>query len=404
MGDFYLLCKYKILYFCKCINTFGVVQKLKISMQKTSCFFRYFLLSIGIASVLLGACGQDLDRRVSEQHTKDTLVADTIFTPDAHTKTEYQYQIHFMDVGQGDAVLVITPGKKVLIDGGDLNSNVAYYLSQQNLQEIDIVIATHPHADHIGGLPEVFGSFPVGEVIDPGVVHSTLTYERYLTYIYELDIPYTTGEKGMVRQLSDNSTLEILYPAEINDLSLNNSSVVAKLSLGNIEALLTGDIEQEGENELLLYAETLSSDILKVAHHGSSTSSQLPFLEAVMPEVSVIMCGMYNSFGFPHEETLENLEQVDSEIFRTDIHGHIVILSDGETYEVVHTSERQIDLIDINLATIDKLTNIVHIGPERAKQIIDMRPFTSVDDLVRVDGIGTKRLEEIKKQNIVTVN
>ncbi len=244
------------------------------------------------------------------------------------------YTIHFIDVGQGDAIFVETPGKNLLVDGGWRESGAREYLQALDIDRIDIVIGTHPHADHIGGLIEVFHSFEIGEVIDPGVTHTTSTFNSYLSTIDIYNIPFTVGRKGMEWQLSDEANMVLLHPVNPSSDHLNNASIVARVNLGEITLLLTGDAEKEAEQEMLNDPGLLSSHILKVGHHGSWTSSTEDFLNAVKPEVSVIMCGSGNPYGHPHNVALERLNAVGTEIFRTDIHGHIIIESDGVEYTI----------------------------------------------------------------------
>ena len=244
-----------------------------------------------------------------------------------------EYEIHFIDVGQGDAILVITPDKILLVDGGWRNSGVEQYLNDLGIDKIDYVIGTHPHADHIGGLIAIFNRFTVGEVLDPGVTHTTVTFHDYLTAIDANNIPFTVGRRGMERHLSENAYFEILHPANPGS-HLNNASIVARVTLGSISVLLTGDAERESEQEMLQYPEKLPSHILKVGHHGSRTSSTMPFLEAIQPEISIIQCGQDNPYGHPHAQAMQNLHAVGTEIYRTDVHGHIVITTDGTEYTI----------------------------------------------------------------------
>ncbi len=250
--------------------------------------------------------------------------------------TEDQYEIHFIDVGQGDAIFISTPDKNLLVDGGRHDSNITDYLLSLDIEKIDFVIATHPHADHIAGLINVFYDFDIGEVLDPGVVHTTYTFNQYLSTIEVYDIPFTIGRKGMERVLSEHAFFKLLHPVNPSDDHLNNASIVAHVTLGEVTVLLTGDLEKEGEAEVLQEPHLLASDILKVGHHGSNTSSTMPFLEAVDPDVSVIQCGQDNPYGHPHGPVLERLAAIGTDVYRTDIHGHIVIETDGEEY-TVHT-------------------------------------------------------------------
>lgn len=244
--------------------------------------------------------------------------------------------VYFIDVGQGDAILIQAPAAAVLIDGGPraAGRKVVEYLKQAGISGIDLVISTHPHEDHIGGLISVLKAFPVGEVIDPAVVHTTRTFEEYLTLIDEKDIKFTEGRAGMSRELGGAAVLEILHPASPSAKHLNNASIVVRLTYGEVSFLFTGDAEKEAEAEMLKRGLNLAGTVLKIGHHGSRTSSTAEFLKAVAPEVAVIMCGKDNLYGHPHEETLKKLADAGVEIYRTDLHGTIVVTTDGQAYDV----------------------------------------------------------------------
>ncbi len=250
------------------------------------------------------------------------------------TVTDGQLKAHFIDVGQGDAILIQTSEQNVLIDGGDRGTTVVNYLQNQGIESLDLVIGTHPHADHIGGLINVMESIPVKEVIDPAVVHTTQTFEDYLDLIEQKDIKFTEGRAGMARDLGSGAKMEIIHPTSPSNDHLNNASIVARITFGDISFMLTGDAEKEAEQKMLNRDYTLQSTILKVGHHGSRTSTTSSFLSAVNPEVAVIMCGADNQYGHPHDETLVNLDDANVDIYRTDKHGTIVIISDGQTYDI----------------------------------------------------------------------
>ncbi|TVR40049.1 MAG: MBL fold metallo-hydrolase [Bacteroidia bacterium] len=252
----------------------------------------------------------------------------------------FVYEVHFVDVGQGDAIYVVTPEKNVLIDGGRRNSGIVEYLQRLEVESIDLVIGTHPHADHVGGLIEVFHTFDVTEVIDPEVNYSTVTYRDYRTTIDSREITFTAGRSGMEWQLSEGAVMQIVHPAAPSTRHINDASVVARIVFGDIAVLLTGDAEERAEREMLARSEPLRSQILKVGHHGSITSTTLDFLEQVKPEVAVIMVGEGNRYAHPNEETLHNLEAAGAEIYRTDTHGSIVIKTNGIRY-VIHTTSEE---------------------------------------------------------------
>lgn len=242
--------------------------------------------------------------------------------------------VHFIDVGQGDAIYIKTPTQDILIDAGEQGDIVTEYLKEQKVDDLELVIGTHPHSDHIGGLVDVLENFPVEEVIDPGIVHTSKTYEDYLTLIDEKDIQFTEGRAGMQRTLEDGTTLEIFSPASPDSNDLNNASIVAKFTYGTVSFLFAGDAGSSMEKEMLSAGYNLKSTILKVGHHGSSTSTSDDFLKAVSPKAAVIMCGTGNSYGHPHEELLERLETAGIDTYRTDLLGSIRIETDGKNYNI----------------------------------------------------------------------
>lgn len=170
--------------------------------------------------------------------------------------------------------------------------------------------------------------------MDPGVVHTSKTFEDYLVLIDEKDIDFTAARAGMKRTFEDGTVLEILSPDSPSEDDLNNASIVARLTYGKVSFLFTGDAEIPSENAMLDAMSPLRSTILKAGHHGSSTSTVDAFLEAVSPEAVVIMCGADNSYGHPHREVLEKLEDADIKVFRTDIHGTIIVSTDGKSYGI----------------------------------------------------------------------
>ncbi len=247
---------------------------------------------------------------------------------------DFIYEVHFIDVGQGDAIYISTPDKNLLVDGGGRNSGVVEYLQALDVDTIHYVIGTHPHADHIGGLIGVFQTFVVVEAIDPGVVHTTITFNDYLSAIDESNATFTIGRQAMEWQLSDDAYLFVLHPNNPSQRHLNDASIVARVVLGEISVLFTGDAERNSEEEILASGQTLKSNILKVGHHGSRTSTSDGFLRAISPEVSVIMVGEGNRYGHPHQETLDTLYEFGTKIYRTDVHGSIIVVSDGVEYVI----------------------------------------------------------------------
>jgi competence protein ComEC len=248
----------------------------------------------------------------------------------------------FIDVGQGDSILVILPNTKtLLIDGGERQGSgkVLSTLQEHGLSYIDVIVATHPHADHIGGLIDVINTVNVGQVLDSGQVHATQTFEDLLDAIYNKQIPLRSVSEGESISLDPTVKIDVLNPpASIpdganNEAEFNDNSVVLKITYGNFSALLTGDMQERNEARLVFKNATiLDADVLKAGHHGSRTSSSLDFLNAVTPEVVIISLGAGNSYGHPHQEALDRISASGAQyLLRTDIDGTITLTSDGSS-------------------------------------------------------------------------
>lgn len=249
--------------------------------------------------------------------------------------TEGQIEIHFIDVGQGDSALILTDTGSVLIDAGTTESGekVAAYVKSRT-DSIDYMVLSHPHEDHIGGAAAVFETLSVKEVIMPDKTADSAAFDRLLDCIEESGAKVNPADQGSVFTLGELE-MRILSPfAGVSYEETNDVSVVMRVIFGNTSFMFTGDAEALVEKDLIEMSSLLDSDVLKVGHHGSSTSSTMDFLEAVSPEIAVISCGKDNSYGHPHAEVVERLEKLNAEIYRTDRLGTIVVTSDGDTVTV----------------------------------------------------------------------
>jgi beta-lactamase superfamily II metal-dependent hydrolase len=244
--------------------------------------------------------------------------------------------VHFLDVGQGDSELIQFNGKNILIDAGDQGAGpiVKSYLRIHGVSSLDLVVATHPHSDHIGGLLTVLNDFQVGQVLDSGQVHTTPTFEDFLNLIDKKNIPYNVAERGQTIDLDPSLRIEVLSPTSTPFDNLNENSIVLKVTYNKVSFLLMGDAGFEAENSLLASGYDLKSDILKVGHHGSSSSSSSAFLSRVKPTSSIIEVGAANAYGHPTQKTLSALQSTGSKVYRTDTNGNIVVTTDEQTYSV----------------------------------------------------------------------
>lgn len=246
-----------------------------------------------------------------------------------------EFEVHFIDVGQGDSTLVITPDKKtMLIDAGTKESSKVLidYLKNIGINSIDVFVLTHPHSDHIGGAVDVMENFEVKQVLDSGFVHTSLTYEKYLDKIDEKNIPFQVVKAGDKFSVGDMKAF-ILSPDKPQD-DANNSSIVMRVTYKDFSCMFTGDVEEKIEEKIIKSYPNIRSVCLKVAHHGSDTSSSKAFLEAVRPEVSVIHVGADNAYGHPSEIILKRLKNIGTKVYRTDLDGTIIIKSDGSDYSI----------------------------------------------------------------------
>jgi beta-lactamase superfamily II metal-dependent hydrolase len=248
-------------------------------------------------------------------------------------------RVHFIDVAQGKSILIETPEQNVLIDAGEREQGpiVLGYLNAHGIRRLDMIVATHPHSDHIGGLSAIIGEFPVEQIVMPDIgadmAPASSVYSDLLETIGEKEMAVTVAEPGTVFDLGGDAQLTLLAPlADYDDL--NAYSVVSRLDFGADAFLFAGDATTDAERDMLDAGADLRATVLDVGHHGSRTSSGEDFLLAASPQIAVISCAEDNSYGHPHREVIERLNELGAEILRTDINGTIVISSNGQKLEV----------------------------------------------------------------------
>lgn len=262
----------------------------------------------------------------------------------AYTGSYGDVAVHYIDVEQGDSALIVAGETTVLIDGGELSaySKVTSYIRSLDITKLDYVVASHPHSDHIGSLARIIEDYGAETLVMPKVSEEmtpiTSSYVNMLEAAEECGSEIRYAEIGEKYSITKDCTLEMLAPVTDYE-DYNNYSIVCRLNYGETSFLFTGDIEEIAERDILESGTDISATVLKVAHHGSRTSSIKAFLQAVNPQYAVISVGAPNDYGHPHDETLELFELLGIELYRTDLHGDIVLFSDGRNISIVKEKE-----------------------------------------------------------------
>ena len=248
------------------------------------------------------------------------------------TGAQQPFAMHFIDVGQALSVLVECDGQYMLYDGGNVDdgSLVVSYLQNQGVEELQYVFCSHAHEDHVGGLAAALAYFPANHVYSPVTEASTKCFRDFVKYTQQQGLQVEVPAVGTTWPLGSASVTMLGPVAQYSDT--NDTSIVLRIDYGSTSFLLTGDMEKTAESDLVASGANLKADVLQVGHHGSSTSTGYAFLNAVLPEMGIISCGVNNKYGHPHEETLSILRDAGVNVYRTDLLGTITIGSDGQNY------------------------------------------------------------------------
>ena len=242
-------------------------------------------------------------------------------------------KVHFIDVGQGDSILIDLGETEILIDGGGRSPGVVAYLNNYVEGAIEAMVATHPHADHIGGLIAVLDNFSVNTIWLNGNTSTSQTYTDFISAVNSEGAAIFITKRG--DQISVQSlVLNVLNPPQSSLSGTNDNSIVLLLNYGDTDFLFTGDAEAEAEASMLAAHLIPDVEVLKVGHHGSRTSSTSQFLQEAKPEVALYTAGVGNSYGHPHQETIAALHEIGVEIYGTDINGTVIVTTDGKSYYV----------------------------------------------------------------------
>ena len=249
---------------------------------------------------------------------------------DIGDKRDAKLTVHFIDVGQGDCILMESGGEFVLIDSGerDYSDRVTDYIKEQGANKLSYVIATHPHSDHVGGMRSILNSIGADNFITKESDSDTYAWTKLLKTVEEKGIQYFDAEVGDSYTFGE-AEFTIMGPISDSYEEYNSASVVTKVTCGDISFLLTGDSDNVSNNEMMDAGENLRADVLKLGHHGSNDATSSRFLQAVDPMFAVISCGKNNDYGHPHKETMDRLSLIGCQTFRTDTQGTIVAETDG---------------------------------------------------------------------------
>jgi beta-lactamase superfamily II metal-dependent hydrolase len=410
-------------------------------VKKIALYFITFLLFLltacgsGDISEEVDANNQDAPVEIEEEETEeakeDEETKETESNETTATSTNPdELQIHFIDVGQADATLLQYTDEErtynILFDAGDWRGNeVVSYLTSNDVSALDLVVISHPDADHIGQLDKVIQSINVGEVWMSGNESSSQTFQQAVEAVLSSDADYDEPRAGDQYDIGPMA-MQVLHPDDISD-KVNEESIAILFTFGNIKILLTGDANKQAESKMRNNFE-VNADILHLGHHGSNTSSDPAFIDAVAPRIAVYSAGENNSYSHPSPEVVSTILDRDITLYGTDEHGTIVITTDGEKIKSIETgtntspikqeenmantqqnedqneadevqTETEPNLspgcININHSSITALQGIIHIGDVRAEELIHLRPFQSVADMERINGIGPARIADI---------
>ena len=335
------------------------------------------ILAVALTVVLAGCAGvgvdgtgtDDIDVETEDEADSVELESDDDEEVDKETETDDseesnptvdgELEIHHIDVGQADSTLIITPeGETILIDTGDWRQSgqgVIAYLDDHGIDRIDHLVATHAHADHIGGHDEIIEYYEterdgIGAAYDSGVAHTSATYDRYLDAIEEHDVDLFEVQEGDELPIEDDQLSGVvLNPPEGDSGSdLHSNSVAIAFEFGEFRYLTTGDAEADAEDRMIEeWSEELDADAYHAGHHGSSTSSTEPFIDEVDPSIAIISSAEDSQYGHPHDETLETFSELGVDTYWTGVHGDIVLTTDGEDTTVETTSDFSSDPLDL---------------------------------------------------------
>lgn len=318
-------------------------------------------------TILLSGCGQNQNINVieeTEKYTEETSEKLNDITNDKQSQETEEYiktnlKVHFIDVGQADACLIESNNHFMMIDAGNNDDAdlLLNYLNSKNVKTLDYMIGTHPHEDHIGSMDSIIDNFNIEKIYMPRIMNTTQTFEDVLNSIESKNLKITEPIAGNEFYFN-GLTVKIIAPIKQYDSDINNNSIVLKIIDGDISFLFTGDIEDTAENDIIESGENISADVLKVAHHGSDSSSTENFIESVSPKYAVISVGKFNDYNHPSKSTISLLNNLNIKTYRTDEYGTVIIETDGKHINILtNDSNNNLEQNEINDNSINTKEN-----------------------------------------------
>ena len=297
-------------------------------MKKKTPFLTGIITLIGVLAIIYG---NDIQNFVID-NGKSANDKDVSTFEEQTTQVSGELQVYFLDVGQADAILIRDNDSNMLIDAGNNTDGekLVSFFDNIGIDSFEYVVATHAHEDHIGGMDDIIENFEIDNFYMPDVVTTTKTFEEVLDALDNSNLTYDTPEIGYTFNLGE-AHFEVIYVGD-DENNLNDTSIVLQMTFGNVKFLFMGDLQEDKESDLL--DKNIKSDVLKVGHHGSDTSTSEEFLKAVNPKYAVIEVGENNIYNHPSDATLNRLKEKDIDVYRTDLDGTILFRSDGTNITV----------------------------------------------------------------------